>query len=516
MTTLIPKYSQVTTANRTIAEKFAEQLSPLDFGAVGDGVTDDTVALNAMFAAANGKSVDGLGLTYKVTPDIVIDPYATAGVGYGAGTKFFCIHNTNNIQNINIIGNVSFGKTYWGKHFSASNIFITGNVRFSSWYCNYTGINVSGITYFGSDLPPTTNFNGFYYNIFDACRFEAVVCDQRYGPVNLNSFRECHWSTWLVNNTGYVGYSAGFNPPASFHMNSMLACELFNYAGLVAPDGNTYGMVIEGVSGGINRIIGLYSETAAPGLYGTSWQIDNIHTSAAPDITFGAGQIAYNIPLGGEAAFNSMQRTLPYVYPIGNLAVGGDWSVLNGSGYPYCLVGSATGSVVTDAAEPTGLGKCVEFTAAAFQTVSVSLPSNITNNVVAYAIIYKITSGNPLLIAKDTDGTTDLFGTATITRLSDGWVLAYGKTFGALYFQAGAAFTLKISAVSAGRGNGVISPFTNMSKPITAYGTTTPSVATWKVGDIVYNTAPATAGYIGWVCTVAGTPGTWKPFGVIA
>lgn len=41
-----------------------------------------------------------------------------------------------------------------------------------------------------------------------------------------------------------------------------------------------------------------------------------------------------------------------------------------------------------------------------------------------------------------------------------------------------------------------------------------------NVGDICWNLAPATAGYVGWVCTVAGTPGssagTWKGFGVVA
>jgi hypothetical protein len=43
-----------------------------------------------------------------------------------------------------------------------------------------------------------------------------------------------------------------------------------------------------------------------------------------------------------------------------------------------------------------------------------------------------------------------------------------------------------------------------------------PLTGTWRVGDIVYNNAPASAGYVGFVCTVAGTPGTWKSFGLIA
>lgn len=37
-----------------------------------------------------------------------------------------------------------------------------------------------------------------------------------------------------------------------------------------------------------------------------------------------------------------------------------------------------------------------------------------------------------------------------------------------------------------------------------------------QVGDIVYNKSPAPGGYVGWVCTNAGNPGTWKPFGLIA
>lgn len=37
----------------------------------------------------------------------------------------------------------------------------------------------------------------------------------------------------------------------------------------------------------------------------------------------------------------------------------------------------------------------------------------------------------------------------------------------------------------------------------------------WKVGDIVWNTAPVAGGTIGFVCTTAGTPGTWKAFGAI-
>jgi len=47
------------------------------------------------------------------------------------------------------------------------------------------------------------------------------------------------------------------------------------------------------------------------------------------------------------------------------------------------------------------------------------------------------------------------------------------------------------------------------------YGDAAPTSGDWAKGDIVYNTAPDAGGKVGWVCTEAGTPGTWKAFGVI-
>lgn len=43
-----------------------------------------------------------------------------------------------------------------------------------------------------------------------------------------------------------------------------------------------------------------------------------------------------------------------------------------------------------------------------------------------------------------------------------------------------------------------------------------PTTGTWRQGDIVFNNAPTAGGTIGWVCTSAGTPGTWKTFGAIS
>lgn len=43
-----------------------------------------------------------------------------------------------------------------------------------------------------------------------------------------------------------------------------------------------------------------------------------------------------------------------------------------------------------------------------------------------------------------------------------------------------------------------------------------PTTGTWVVRDVVWHSSPTPGGNVGWVCTTAGTPGTWKAFGTIA
>jgi hypothetical protein len=46
-----------------------------------------------------------------------------------------------------------------------------------------------------------------------------------------------------------------------------------------------------------------------------------------------------------------------------------------------------------------------------------------------------------------------------------------------------------------------------------SYGTAAPTTGVWTVGAIVWNSAPALGGWAGWLCIVAGSPGTWAGFG---
>lgn len=54
-----------------------------------------------------------------------------------------------------------------------------------------------------------------------------------------------------------------------------------------------------------------------------------------------------------------------------------------------------------------------------------------------------------------------------------------------------------------------------LKEPVRTMGTAAPTTGAHARGDLVWNSAPSAAGYTGWICVTAGTPGTWKGFGVI-
>ena len=47
-----------------------------------------------------------------------------------------------------------------------------------------------------------------------------------------------------------------------------------------------------------------------------------------------------------------------------------------------------------------------------------------------------------------------------------------------------------------------------------SFGAAAPAAGTWSQGDVRFNTGAASgAKEAGWICTVAGTPGTWNTWG---
>ena len=123
MTTLIPQFDLMNggttptgAVNRPINQKLAESVSVLDFGAVGDGVTDDTVAIQAAVTAAAGKSLYIPAGTYLISAVINVssntyiygDPNNTTLKIYpqaytANGPRLVTCANKSNITYLNIV-----------------------------------------------------------------------------------------------------------------------------------------------------------------------------------------------------------------------------------------------------------------------------------------------------------------------------------------------------------------------------------------------------------------------------
>jgi hypothetical protein len=134
---------------------------------------------------------------------------------------------------------------------------------------------------------------------------------------------------------------------------------------------------------------------------------------------------------------------------------------------------------------------------------------------------------------KDTSMTAYAWGATSESAGLNAWTLKFDTTYNVWYTQYANSSTFQpiaypnsSSALYTNKGfTGAI--FQNgyaVKNSGTAYssslvrllGTAAPVSGTYQQGDIVYNSAPVSTGYIGWVCTVAGTPGTWKTFGLIS
>jgi hypothetical protein len=94
------------------------------------------------------------------------------------------------------------------------------------------------------------------------------------------------------------------------------------------------------------------------------------------------------------------------------------------------------------------------------------------------------------------------------------WDLVYGQ------LDAGVALSLSTRNASEGLGqvrfnNGIYLGPERLERKHSG-GTGPPASGSHLAGEIIYNVNPAPGGYVGWVCTASGTPGTWNPFGAIA
>lgn len=157
-----------TTTPRSLANRFADVVNVKDFGAVGDGVTDDTAAIQAAITATTtGKSIYFPSGTYSFSSQLVFNTNKIGIQGDGSSTTFLKYTGSNTTNDIIVVGDgIS----------QIVNIIISGFTIYSS--TSMTGgfafhlkkicrSNLNDVIVNGQDISPVNIYSGIWFDGLD-------------------------------------------------------------------------------------------------------------------------------------------------------------------------------------------------------------------------------------------------------------------------------------------------------------------------------------------------------------
>lgn len=288
MTTLIPKFdlknggtTPAGAINRPINEKLAESISVKDFGAVGDGITDDSAAFIAAMNAVVSDGFNKVKALYVPSGNYLITQTNVLGQWNSINTSVY-----KGIIGFSLIGEGSGNTTITLQNTGASDLYLWNN------YSGTPGVSANnslqfptfkGIT-FTSSASSSGNCYGFYSygtgNGYPSQGFQFYNCD-------FNNFKIAFWAGGLANsseNSWFGGKAYGCG--TFFYCDSQqsvnhnfygVSCESysdyafkFQYGGQIAVVGGSY------ISSSTNSR--LLSITTVNGGTGAGYFFSNIRT----------------------------------------------------------------------------------------------------------------------------------------------------------------------------------------------------------------------------------------------
>ncbi len=296
--------------HRTVQAKLRDTISVKDFGAVGDGVADDTAAIQNFLTVGGGFIPPG---TYRITSTIQIpsnsrmvgvgfsfQQYSTNPIAVNAASRILydgpaglhtCVINASRadvgvrpgnvvgelqtLKNVEISGMVIDGngkadigfytaRSGLGNKFNA--IYVTGTLKrgfFFGQFWTARAENLFAVFNFGTGFSIGENYFGWSDNIVNACLFE-----------NLLAFKNGRDQTYDYETNGFSGVGYVINTNKSCTFNNVVA-EMNWGAGIVVGG-------VDGQRGGPLLMSGLYLE-------------DNCHYNVSTD---GASLVDTALALG--------------------------------------------------------------------------------------------------------------------------------------------------------------------------------------------------------------------------
>lgn len=510
---------------RTVQDKLRETVSVKDFGAVGDGLTNDTAAVQA---AATAIAAQGGGALFFPKGTYYIDNVSVIGA---AG---------NFLKNVQIIGESA--------KILARPVTKTNGIIF----CQYiNGLEITGLEVDGNYANQTTtsgrNHAFHISNCTEVNIHHNYAHDLGYGiatekqgdglyvVANCRNIKFCDntiraWGRWVV---------AVVNACTTIEINNNTCLQYSTDAvsglGFVDFEPNSTGNPIVGVT--ISNNVIYYSPAV---FVSSNGDLSNLHR----DIVISGNEF-----LGYYTDTPDTLRTIGaynlgvYCTKVKNVVVDGNLFIKSGT-LPAIMFYSS------DAISPSNIivssnncdnrgGDVVAFT-----TVDGGLITGnkiVGGNTSAYSPLQVLTSSNVHCIGNTivNEGSTfpSVFSSSGDSTFANNFISgsvravvgafsnlkSYGNTGVAIQYntQAGATnvnigpnqspvYTNLVSAPI--EGQKAVLPY--FSRQL-LHHSAAPTTGTWAVGDIVLNNNPSAGGYIGWVCTTAGSPGTWKQFGAI-
>lgn len=457
---------------RTVHQKLQETISVKDFGATGDGTTDDTAAIQA---AVNTAPATGGCIYFPIGKYLITSAITWSGKNalklYGDRAG---LDSTNTAVEI-ICGTIGIAM-FDGRNSLHSHIegfLLNGNSKATygirlgiaathDQFVQIRDVVVSSCTQApGIGLSLSYNSNGAG-SVADSAFYNMYLAGNIIGVDNYaqdNNFYDC---------------SVSGNTTCGLNINSF-------------SQSNWFGGIFSG-----NAVDLLLVSAATAQLQSmTSVWFEN-STNSIVNAAGTAGTCAFNF--SGSPALNTASTTALMDFT----SVNGTVTIISGTNYP---VGASSSTIKTNA---NGSYVCLNYSEGS------NIPFTFTGTGKVYNLRASKWTVNNLTVSNATDGLLYLdraAGNNTLLGYTVGGTVEYNA---GVRYDMGGDWALFYSDGTIARR------YPNSYKTTEAYDTAVPTTGTWTRGSIVWNVTPSAGGTPGWMCVTAGTPGTWKAMANLA